>query len=770
MADKYGTNGPDVIVGTADDDLLSGGPQGGDPALETGDDQISGLGGNDTIFGYDGNDTLSGGTGYDTLYGGEGNDTLDVGADGGQAYGEAGDDTLIGGDGYEVLDGGIGNDSLDTGSGGGQASGGEGDDQLTGGDGDDYLSGGGGNDTINAGAGNDTLVDDDGVGSTGNDVLNGGTGDDTIYSYGGADTIDGGEGNDTAYIDRSTSVVGMTVVMTDTATPTAIGDGTTFVNIENLYFTGGSGDDTITALGGNDSLSGGAGDDTLNGGDGSDYLYGGDGNDTLSGGTGYDTLYGGEGKDTLDVGADGGQAYGEAGDDTLIGGDGYEVLDGGIGNDSLDTGSGGGQASGGEGDDQLTGGDGDDYLSGGGGNDTINAGAGNDTLVDDDGVGSTGNDVLNGGTGDDTIYSYGGADTIDGGEGNDTAYIDRSTSVVGMTVVMTDTATPTAIGDGTTFVNIENLYFTGGSGDDTITALGGNDNLFGGDGDDVLSAGGGNNYIDGSDGSDTAVLSGMLSDYTVANVTTNAVTLVDQRAASIGQTTYAQNVEFFNFADGMRSLDSVIHSPTSLDLSASSVAENSDAGTVVGTLSATDPDSGDTFTYSIVDDAGGLFAVAADQLVVNGPLDFETASSHQVTLRVTDSQGNQYNKVFTIAVTDVNDTQNQPPTDISLSANSVDENSPAGTVVGTLSATDPDSDESFTYTLLDDAGGQFAISGNDLVVNGPIDYEGGAAREVTVRVTDSQNHTFDKSLTINVGNINDNAPVFSSGTTANFAE
>ncbi|RWK21390.1 MAG: calcium-binding protein, partial [Mesorhizobium sp.] len=91
MADKYGTNGPDVIVGTADDDLLSGGPQGGDPALETGDDQISGLGGNDTIFGYDGNDTLSGGTGYDTLYGGEGNDTLDVGADGGQAYGEAGD-------------------------------------------------------------------------------------------------------------------------------------------------------------------------------------------------------------------------------------------------------------------------------------------------------------------------------------------------------------------------------------------------------------------------------------------------------------------------------------------------------------------------------------------------------------------------------------------------------------------------------------------------------------------------------------------------------
>nr|WP_245454889.1 cadherin domain-containing protein [Mesorhizobium sp. M3A.F.Ca.ET.080.04.2.1] len=755
-----GGSGDDTITALGGNDSLSGG---------AGNDTLNGGDGLDYLYGGEGNDTLSGGAGYDTLYGGEGNDTLDVGPDGGQAYGEAGDDTLVGGAGYEVLDGGLGNDNLDVGSGGGQASGGEGDDQLTGGDGDDYLSGSGGNDTINAGAGNDTLIDDDNAGSTGNDILNAGTGDDTIYSYGGADTIDGGEGSDTAYIDRSTATAGMTVFTTDTSVPTAVGDGTTFVNIETLNFTGGSGDDTITALGGNDSLSGGAGNDTLNGGDGIDYLYGGEGNDTLSGGAGYDTLYGGEGNDTLDVGADGGQAFGETGDDTLIGGAGYEVLDGGLGNDNLDVGSGGGQASGGEGDDQLTGGDGDDYLSGSGGNDTINAGAGNDTLLDDDNAGSTGNDILNAGTGDDTIYSYGGADTIDGGEGSDTAYIDRSTATAGMTVFTTDTSVPTAVGDGTTFVNIETLNFTGGSGDDTITALGGNDSLSGGAGNDVLAAGSGNNYLDGGEGSDTAVLSGMLSDYAV-NVTPSAVTLIDQRAATIGQTTYVQNIEFFNFSDGTRSLDSLAHSPTSLELSASSVPENSNAGTVVGTLSASDPDTGDTFAYSIVDDAGGLFAVTGDQLVVNGALDFETASSHAVTLRVTDSQGNQYNKVFTIAVTDVNDTQNQPPTDISLSASSVDENSPAGTVVGTLSATDPDSGENFTFALLDDAGGQFAISGNSLVVAGSIDYEGGSTRQVTVRVTDSQNHTFEKSLTLSIGNVNDNAPVFSSGTTASFAE
>ena len=54
---------------------------------------------------------------------------------------------------------------------------------------------------------------------------------------------------------------------------------------------------------------------------------------------------------------------------------------------------------------------------------------------------------------------------------------------------------------------------------------------------------------------------------------------------------------------------------------------------------------------------------------------------------------------------------NQPPTDIILSDSSVDENSGNGTVVGTLSAVDPTSGDSVNFTLLDDAGGLFSISG-----------------------------------------------------------
>ena len=52
--------------------------------------------------------------------------------------------------------------------------------------------------------------------------------------------------------------------------------------------------------------------------------------------------------------------------------------------------------------------------------------------------------------------------------------------------------------------------------------------------------------------------------------------------------------------------------------------------------------------------------------------------------------------VFTITVVNVN----EAPTAILLTGNSVQENKPAGTVIGTLSATDDDSDQTYTYSIV----------------------------------------------------------------------
>ncbi len=106
-------------------------------------------------------------------------------------------------------------------------------------------------------------------------------------------------------------------------------------------------------------------------------------------------------------------------------------------------------------------------------------------------------------------------------------------------------------------------------------------------------------------------------------------------------------------------INSVNDAPTDLALSANSVAENAANGTVIGTISGTDVDTGDTKTYSLTDSAGGRFAIDSSTGVVtvaNGTLlNYEAATSHTVTVRVTDSGGLTYDETFTINLTNVNE-------------------------------------------------------------------------------------------------------------------
>jgi Ca2+-binding RTX toxin-like protein len=90
-------------------------------------------------------------------------------------------------------------------------------------------------------------------------------------------------------------------------------------------------------------------------------------------------------------------------------------------------------------------------------------------------------------------------------------------------------------------------------------------------------------------------------------------------------------------------------------LSADSVEENAGAGTLIGSLSATDPTPGDDLRLDLVDSAGGLFALRDKQLVVaNGAvLDYETAASHRIVVRATDAGGIITEKSFVITIRDI---------------------------------------------------------------------------------------------------------------------
>jgi len=136
---------------------------------------------------------------------------------------------------------------------------------------------------------------------------------------------------------------------------------------------------------------------------------------------------------------------------------------------------------------------------------------------------------------------------------------------------------------------------------------------------------------------------------------------------------------------------------------------------------------------------------------VNNPSD----GTGQTQSRLVDNDSNAGNGIQSSFVTlsvDFNDT----PTAVTLTANTANEFTASGTVVGTLGATDVDVDETFTYTLLDNAGGRFAVVGNELrVADGLLlDYEQANSHNIVVRVTDGSGATFDQTLTINVGDVN----------------
>lgn len=102
-------------------------------------------------------------------------------------------------------------------------------------------------------------------------------------------------------------------------------------------------------------------------------------------------------------------------------------------------------------------------------------------------------------------------------------------------------------------------------------------------------------------------------------------------------------------------LAAVSHAPTDISLDANRVLEHDYSGAWIGQLFAIDPDEVDYFTFSLIDDAGGRFAIDefGQLIIANGSLiDFETAQSHTVIVRVTDNSGLTFDKSFVITVVD----------------------------------------------------------------------------------------------------------------------
>jgi murein DD-endopeptidase MepM/ murein hydrolase activator NlpD len=222
------------------------------------------------------------------------------------------------------------------------------------------------------------------------------------------------------------------------------------------------------------------------------------------------------------------------------------------------------------------------------------------------------------------------------------------------------------------------------------------------------------------------------------------------------------------------SVTNVNETPTDLNLSNSTIAEAQTAGALVGALTTTDPDAGNSFTYTLVAGAGSTdnssFAIHGNNLVTANPLDHEAKTTYSIRISSSDQGGLSVEKAFIVGVTAVDEF---PPTDLSLTSSSIAENQPAGASIGTFSTTDADSRDSFTYSLVSGAGSDgnssFQISGNALQSKAVFDYETKNQYSIRVRTTDSGGLTFEKALTVSVTNVNEAPTDISFGVTT-FAE
>ena len=215
--------------------------------------------------------------------------------------------------------------------------------------------------------------------------------------------------------------------------------------------------------------------------------------------------------------------------------------------------------------------------------------------------------------------------------------------------------------------------------------------------------------------------------------------------------------------------------PVDIDPAANEVAENVAIGTLVGLrASASDGDAtSNQIHYSLVADAsgssayaGGLFSIddVTGVLRVAGGINYETAASHSVYVLTGSADGSQAVTQFNIRIADVN----EAPTALTLSSTRLNENIAADSIVANLSSSDPDSNQTHTFSLLPGVSDNlaFSIRNNDLRISRSPDFETKPYFDLQLRVSDQAGLSFDRAVRLWVNDLAD-SPTYSFSQSSN---
>ncbi|WP_269582164.1 cadherin domain-containing protein [Roseibium sp. Sym1] len=205
--------------------------------------------------------------------------------------------------------------------------------------------------------------------------------------------------------------------------------------------------------------------------------------------------------------------------------------------------------------------------------------------------------------------------------------------------------------------------------------------------------------------------------------------------------------------------ESAVSAVTDTDASDNTIAEDATAGTQVGvTALATDADATDSVSYSVDD---SRFTVNENGVVTvadGASFDAETEGSIDITVTATSTDGSTSTEIFSIAVSDVNETAVSAVTDTDASDNTIAEDATAGTQVGvTALATDADATDSVSYSV-DDS--RFTVDENGVVTvadGASFDAETEGSIDVTVSASSTDGSTSTETFSIAVSDVNESA-------------
>jgi VCBS repeat-containing protein len=195
-----------------------------------------------------------------------------------------------------------------------------------------------------------------------------------------------------------------------------------------------------------------------------------------------------------------------------------------------------------------------------------------------------------------------------------------------------------------------------------------------------------------------------------------------------------------------------------------SLPENSAAATIVGVVTATDPNADQSKTFSITGgNVDGAFTInaATGEITVANPaaLNFEGTATFSLTIQVSDNGDPVQSSTGTITInlTNVNETPTVTPATFTIEENSV-----ATSAVGTVTASDPDADQTKSFVILSgNTGGAFSINPTTGVITvanaGPLNFEASSTFNLVIQATDNgvPAKAGTATITVNLTNVNE---------------